>query len=159
MYTLQRKTQPTRHTLSRSIYVWPSTIHISRSPRITTFHESLTDLDESHCSRETRIPDYILSTPADRSSCPHLASLPLTASEAVGLSQASVDDKLLGLLGSDTSMRSVRSILPRGGQSIDLNRHRHGLQPWRCWLSTCHFPTFPTSGLHFSPKALTRSPV
>jgi hypothetical protein len=49
---------------------------------------------------------------------PHLVSLPLTASEAIGLSQDYVDNKLLGLLGPYTSMRSVRSIIARGGQPI-----------------------------------------
>jgi hypothetical protein len=55
---------------------------------------------------------------ADRSMGPQLVSLSLTASEAVGLSQASIDDKLLGLLGPYTSMRSVRSILTHRGQLI-----------------------------------------
>jgi hypothetical protein len=49
---------------------------------------------------------------------PHLVSLPLIASEAVDLSQASVDDKLLGLLSPYISMRSTCSILARGGQPI-----------------------------------------
>jgi hypothetical protein len=31
------------------------------------------------------------------------------------------------------------------------NRHRRGLQPLRCWLSTYHSPTFPTDGLPFPP--------
>jgi hypothetical protein len=91
---------------------------ISRGPHIATFHESPTDLDGSHCSWETGIPDYIPTTSADRSTGPHPVSLPLTASEAVGLSQASVDDMLLGLLGPYTSMQSVRSIHARGGQHI-----------------------------------------
>jgi hypothetical protein len=38
--------------------------------------------------------------------------------KAADLSQASVNDKLLGYLGSYISMRSVRSILARGGQPI-----------------------------------------
>jgi hypothetical protein len=89
---------------SCSVYVWPSTIHISCGPRIATFRESSTDLDGSHCSREKGIPDYIPSTPVDRSTGPHIVSLPLTPSEAVGLSQDFIDDKLLGLLGPYTSM-------------------------------------------------------
>jgi hypothetical protein len=66
---------------SRSVRIWPSTIRISCGPRIATFHESPTDLDRSHCSREKGIPDYIPGTSADRSVDPHLL---LTASEAVG---------------------------------------------------------------------------
>jgi hypothetical protein len=49
---------------------------------------------------------------------PHLVSLSLIASEVVGLSQASVDNRLLGLLDPYTTMRSVRSIFARGGQHI-----------------------------------------
>jgi hypothetical protein len=41
-----------------------------------------------------------------------------------------------------------------GANSLVLNRHRWELQPWRCRLSTYHSLTFPTSGLHFSPKGL-----
>jgi hypothetical protein len=48
----------------------------------------------------------------------HPISLPLIVSEAVGLSQDSVDDKLLGLLGPYIRMRSIRSILARGGEPI-----------------------------------------
>jgi hypothetical protein len=40
-----------------------------------------------------------------------------------------------------------------------LNRHRQGIQPWRCQLSTYHSTTFPTSGLLFPPKGATWSPV
>jgi hypothetical protein len=50
---------------------------------------------------------------------PRLVSLPLTASEAVGLIQDPVDDKLLGLLDPYTSMRSIHSILSHGAQPID----------------------------------------
>jgi hypothetical protein len=58
-----------------------------------------------------------------------------------------------------TSMRSVRSILARGANPSVINRHRWGLQSWRCWLATTHSPTFPTSCLHFPPKGPARSPV
>jgi hypothetical protein len=34
-----------------------------------------------------------------------------------------------------------------------------GLQPWRCWLAIYHSPTFPTSCLHFPPKAPAWPPV
>jgi hypothetical protein len=61
---------------TRSVRVWPSTICIPRDPHIATFHELSTDLDGSHCSRETGIPDYIPSMPADRSVGPHPVSLP-----------------------------------------------------------------------------------
>jgi hypothetical protein len=71
-------------------------------------------------------------------------------------SQASVDNRLLGLLGPYTSMRSVHLILARGANPSVLNRHRHGQQPWRCRLFIYHSPTFSTSGLHFPPKGPAR---
>jgi hypothetical protein len=56
--------------------------------------------------------------PSDRSVGPHPISLPLSTKEVVGLSQASVDDKLLGLLGPYTNMRLVYSILAHVGEPI-----------------------------------------
>jgi hypothetical protein len=68
-------------------------------------------------------------------------------------SQTSIDNMLHWFTGPiNTSMRSVRSILAHGANSSVLNRHRLGLQPWRCRLATYHSPTFPTDGLHFTPK-------
>jgi hypothetical protein len=118
MYNLQGK--PDQHVtrIPRSVRVWSQTIRISRGQRIATFHESPTDLDGSHYSREKGILNYTLNTPAGRSVGPHLVSLPLSTKEVVGLSQASVDDKLIGLLGPYISMWSIHSILARGGQSI-----------------------------------------
>jgi hypothetical protein len=58
----------------------------------------------------------------------------------------------------------TRPISPTCGQYIQyllvdtnlsvLNRHRHGLQHWRCQLSTSHSPPFPTNG----PRFLLRAP-
>jgi hypothetical protein len=44
--------------------------------------------------------------------------------------------------------RYVQYLLTRANQMV-LNRHRHGLQPWRCRHATYHSPTFPSSCLHF----------
>jgi hypothetical protein len=49
-------------------------------------------------------PTISLTRVAGRSAGFHLVSLPLTASEAIGVSQAPIDDKLLGLLDPYTSM-------------------------------------------------------
>jgi hypothetical protein len=97
MYILQGK--PDRHVtrIPRSIRVWSQIICISRDQRIATFHESPTDLDGSHYSREKRISDYILGTPADRSANPHPVSLLLSTKEVVGLRKDSVNGRLLGL--------------------------------------------------------------
>jgi hypothetical protein len=80
------------------VCVCPSTICISRDSRITTFHESSTELDrctalKKKCSRLHL--SARLSGPRDR-----LGFSPNTTIEAVRLRQASIDDMLLGLLGS-----------------------------------------------------------
>jgi hypothetical protein len=51
--------------------------------------------------------------------------------------------------------RYVQFLLVGANPSV-LNRHRQGLQSWRCRLTTYHSPTFPTSCLHFPPKVSTR---
>jgi hypothetical protein len=54
--------------------------------------------------------------------------------------------------------RYVQYLLTGANPSV-LNRHRWGLQPWRCRLTTTHSLTFPTSCLPFSPKGPARSLV
>jgi hypothetical protein len=54
--------------------------------------------------------------------------------------------------------RYVQCLLAVANPSV-LNRHRWGLQPLTCWLSTYHSLTFPTDGLHFPPKGPARSQV
>jgi hypothetical protein len=49
---------------------------------------------------------------------PHPVSLLLSAKEVVGLSQASIDSRLLSLPGRYHLMQSLRSILAHGGQPI-----------------------------------------
>jgi hypothetical protein len=58
-----------------------------------------------------------------------------------------------------TSMRSVRSILARGANRTVLNRHRRGLQPWRCQLATYPLPDLPNQLSPLFPNGPTRSPV
>jgi hypothetical protein len=99
MYTLQEKSNQHATRIPHSVPIWSQTICISRGQRIATFCKSLIDLDGSHYSHEKGIPDYIPSMPADRSMGAHLVSLLLATKEVVGLSQASVDSRLLGLPG------------------------------------------------------------
>jgi hypothetical protein len=79
--------KPDQHAtrFPRSVHVWSRTIRISCGPHIATFCETPTDLDGSHCSREKGLP-------TQSTAC-------RLTNEAVGLSQASVDHKLLDLLG------------------------------------------------------------
>jgi hypothetical protein len=99
MYTLQGKPNQHATRIPCLVRVWSQTIRISCGQCIATFHESPTDLDRSYYSQEKGIPDYTLSTSADRSVRLHPVSLPLSTKEVVGLSQASVDSRLLGLSG------------------------------------------------------------
>jgi hypothetical protein len=55
--------------------------------------------------------------------------------------------QLTGLI-SPASDRYIQYLL-MGANLLVLNRHRRGLQPWRCRLATYHSSTFPTSCLHF----------
>jgi hypothetical protein len=48
--------------------------------------------------------------------------------------------------------RYVQYLLARATPSV-INRHKRGLQPWRCWLATYHSPTFSISCLHFPLRA------
>jgi hypothetical protein len=54
--------------------------------------------------------------------------------------------------------RYVQYLLAEANRSV-LNRHRWGLQLWRCWLDTSQSPTLPTSYLHFPSKGPARSEV
>jgi hypothetical protein len=100
MYTLQGKPDQYATCIPRLVRVWSQIIRISHGHRIATFHESPTDLDGSYYFREKGIPDYIPSTPPDRSMGPHPVSLLCSTKEEVGLSQAYIDSKLLSLPGS-----------------------------------------------------------
>jgi hypothetical protein len=89
-----------------------------------------------------RAPDTIHSAP----SVPSFSLKP--ANEAVDLSQASVDDQLLGLLGPETPAcdRYVQYLLTGTNPSV-LNRHRRGLpQNSHNTLTTLPFWVF-----HWSP--------
>jgi hypothetical protein len=52
--------------------------------------------------------------------------------------------RLIGPI-SLASDRYVQYLLVGANPSV-LNWHNQGLQPWRCWLTTSHSPTFPTNG-------------
>jgi hypothetical protein len=99
MCTLHGKPDQHATGIPRSVRVWSQTIHISHVQCIAIFRESPTDLDGSHYSREKGILDYISNTLANRYAGPHLLSLLLSTKEVVGLSQASVDSRLLALPG------------------------------------------------------------
>jgi hypothetical protein len=149
MYTLQGKTQPTRHTLS------------TLSPRIVHDHMYLmwstySNLSYSHQQIWTdplhlrrRAPDTIHGTTTVRSVGPYPASLPQQPKSS-GEKSTPVDNWLLGLpspyhwhaIGTfNTCSRgpTERSLIDPGG----------GYNLGGAGLPHTHSPTFPTSCPHF----------
>jgi hypothetical protein len=159
MYTLQGKTRPTRHTLStlgprmtldQMYLMWSTYSNLSQNHQ-----QRWTDTTalEKKCSRlhllarlsGSRDPPQFLSQPSHWSSRLKTSICWWQATRLTGSISPSCD-------------RYVQYLLAGVNPSV-LNRHSRGLQPWRCWLATSHSPTFPTDGLHFSPKGPVRSPV
>jgi hypothetical protein len=96
-----------------------------------------------------RASDTIHSTMAIWSVGPYLASLPQQPKSS-GEKSSSYWQSTTSLTGpiSPACDRYVQYLLMGGNRTV-LNRHRRGLQPWRCRSSTYHSPTFPTSCLPF----------
>jgi hypothetical protein len=66
---------------------------------------------------------------ADRYAGPHPVSLLISTKEVVGLSQASIDNRLLGLPGPYHRHAIAMNTCSRGANPSVLNWHRRGLQP------------------------------
>jgi hypothetical protein len=159
MYTLQGKPRPTCHTLP------------TLSPCMVQDHTYLTWSTYTNPSWDTdrfrkiplllskMAPDTIHSTPVDRSMGPYPASLPsqLMKQRRKSSSCRWPTTRLIGHI-SPTCDRYVQYLLTGANPSV-LNRHRRGLQPWRCRFVIYHSLIFPTSYLHFSPKGPARSPI
>jgi hypothetical protein len=140
MYTLQGKTWPTRHTLST---LSPRMVHdhtyLTRSA-YSNFSYSRQQIwtDPLHLRR--RAPDTIHSTMAIRSAGPYPASLPQQPKSS-GKKSSSCWQPTTRLTGpvSPTCDWYVQYLLA-GVNRMVLNRHRRGLQPWRCRLATYPLP-------------------
>jgi hypothetical protein len=142
-----------------SVRVWPSTIHISRGPRIATFHEVVNRFVQIHCPWEEGLPTQsIARRPFDLWVRTQLLS---HNSQWGSGEKTSLYWQLATRLTGHTSPthdRYVQYKLTRANPSV-LNRHRRGLQPWSHRFSTYHYPTFPTDGLPFPPMGPAQSPV
>jgi hypothetical protein len=116
-------------------------------------------VEQAHCSQEEGL---LTQSTARRWSI--LGSVPIfspePANEAVGVKPSIYQRPATRLTGPITPVcdRYVPYLLAGANQTV-LNRHRRGLQSWRCQLATYHSQTFPTSCLPFPPKGLARSPV
>jgi hypothetical protein len=156
MYTLQGKIQPTRHTLS------------TLSLRMTLDHTYLTWSVYSNLSWVINSIERILLLL--RKSAPDSTSQPSwvahgtclsfssnTTIEAVGWSEASVDGRLLGLLGSYNQYAiDMFNTCSRGPTHRFLTNIGRGYN-LRCdsLPHHTHWPSQPTI-IHFSPKGPTR---
>jgi hypothetical protein len=119
--------------------------YISRDPRRQPFASSHKDEIGSY----TREKSWVTSFPVPHNS--------LGVGER-GFSQ--VVTQLHQLTGPITPAcdQYVQYLLTGANPSV-LNRHRWGLQSWRCRLSTHHSLTFLTDGPPFSIKGPAQSPV
>jgi hypothetical protein len=149
MYTLQGKTQPTRHTLStlspRMVYdhtylTWSTYSNLSyRCQQVWT--------DPLHPRR--RAPDIIHSTTAVRSTDLYPASLPQQPKSSREKSTP-VDNWLLGLPGSyHWYAIGTFNTCSRGPTERSLIDTGRGYNIGGAGLPHTHSPTFPTSSPHF----------
>jgi hypothetical protein len=158
MYTLQGKTRSTRHTLS------------TLSPRMVYDHTYLTRstysnlpysrqqiwIDPLHLRR--RAPDTIHNTTTIRSTGPYPAFLPQqsNSSEKKSSSYWQPTIRLTGPI-SPVCDRYVQYLLTGANRTV-FNRHRRGLQPWRCRLATYPLPDLPNQLSSLFPNGSARSP-
>jgi hypothetical protein len=141
------------------VHVRPVYTFCGQSPYVVTFHESSTDLDGSHCSREKWLS---IQSTARRLTDPWVCSQFLSQANQWSrrLNPSFYRYQAIRLTGpiSLACDRYVQYMLV-GAKSSVINRHKWRLQSWRCQLSTCHSPTFTTSCLPFPPKSPTRTPI
>jgi hypothetical protein len=142
------------------------TIRISRGPHIATFHTVVNRFEQIHCTQEEGL---LTQSTAQRSSDPWVRTQLLShnSQRAVGKSQASVDNWLLGL--PDTYHRHAigtfntysrgpieRSLIDTGGGynlgGADLPHTHSSIFPTSC----PHFPLVAPSGLHFNQVLANR---
>jgi hypothetical protein len=147
--------KPDQHAtrFPRSVRVWPKTIRISRGPHITTLRIIINRFEQIHYTWEEG-----LST---QSTAHRLTNLWVRTQLLFHNSPWSNGEKssfcwhpttrLIGPI-SPTCDRYVQYLLAGANPSV-LNQHRWGLPPRRCRFATYHFPTLPTSCLHFPPRA------
>jgi hypothetical protein len=134
-------------TLSTSVHARPVYAFYGRSLYMTTFHWL------PRCRNRPLHPEEVLTT-KDRLTQPSswVTSffLPCDSPRVRERVFGPMVTQLLQLTGpiSPTCDRYVQYLLTEANPSV-LNWHKRELQPWRCWLTTYHSPTFPTSCLHF----------
>jgi hypothetical protein len=146
-------------TLPTPVHVCPVYTSCGQSPYVITFHESSTEL-----SRPTAPKKKSSRHNPQRVDWSIYGSVPSFSPEPTNEeveAKPSIYRRPTTRLTGSISLacgRYVQYLLTGVNPSI-FNRHRRGLQSWRCRLSTYHSPTFPTSCLPLTPKGPFRSPV
>jgi hypothetical protein len=158
MYTLQGKTWPTRHVCFPHQSTYARRTLPAGGPRTwqpsTSHRQSWT---ESLLPRK-RTPDTIPSTPADRSAGPYpisLLSQPMKQWRKPNTHQQQAT-RFTGPI-SPVCDRYIQYLLMGANRTV-LNRHRRGLQPWRCRLATYPLSDLSNQLSPLSPSGPARSP-
>jgi hypothetical protein len=158
MYTLQGKTWPTRHVHFPRQSTYARRMLHAGGPRMWQPFMSHQQSWAGPLLPRNGAPDTIQAMLADRSVSSYLVFSLEPTNEAVGAKPSIYRRQAIRLTGpiSPACDRYVPCLLVGANPSV-LNRHKWGLQPWRCRLSTYHSLTFPTSCLPFPPKGPARS--
>jgi hypothetical protein len=146
-------------TLPTPVHVCLAYTFCGRSLYVATFHEAPTNLDRSHCSWEKGLPTQFtarwLTDPLVR-----IQLLSWTSQWSRGRKPSPWQWPTTRFTGpiSPAYDRYVQYLLTGANQTI-LNRHRRGLQPWRCRLAIYPLPDFPNQVSPLSPSGPARSPI
>jgi hypothetical protein len=140
-------------TLPTPVHVSPTYASCGQSLYVATFWEVINNDGQSHCSWEkgllTQSTTRRLTDPWVHTQFLSRASHWSSGGKATLYRQPAT--RLTRLI-SPACDQHIEYLLVGANPSV-LNRHRRGLQPWRCQLSTYHSPTFLTSCLYFPLRA------
>jgi hypothetical protein len=142
-----------------SVHIWSMTIRISCGAHMATFHIVINRFEQIQCTREEGLQtQFAARQPSDPRVCTQLLS---------HNSQWSSGEKSSFCWQPTTRLTGPISLaydwyvqyLLKGANRTVLNRHRWGLQPWRCRLVTYPLPDLPNQMSPLSSSGPARSPV
>jgi hypothetical protein len=149
----------TTRTLSTPVHVRLAYASCGRSPYVATFHTVVDRFEQIHCTREEGLPTQSTSRrPFD----PRVRTQLLSHNSQWSSGEESSfcwqpATRLTGPI-SPACDRYIQYLLARANRTV-LNRHRRGLQPWRCRLAMYPLPDLPNQLSPLSPSGPDRSPV
>jgi hypothetical protein len=147
----------TTHTLSTPVHISPAYASRGQSPYVETFHIVVNGFEQIHCTREAGLPTQSTACwPSDPWVCTQLLSH--NSQWSSGKKSSFCWQPTTGLTGSISPVcdRYVQYLLAGANWTV-LNRHRWGLQPWRCQLATYPLLDLLNQLSPLSPKGLVRS--